>query len=445
MLESGGYPSEVASLLDVVFEKANTPLDRLRNEAGRCWRLCRAILSLNAIADEACANIGIPGATSNTRFLWEANTRLTSAGTLTKSHIRWATVLPKLRTPQVGITNRSMSMHVALDQSEVSVNWTVGGFLREEWTNKLNLLLLPWPLKIRATDFREVPGPTRNHDYFEYDSSENPSVQRIRDLIQNAKNEVGDVNAVIFPELALRARDLTKVKRVLKEQNVYGLLAGTRDHNKNYAHLARLDAKSDRWLDQDQHKHHRWCIDESQIRQYHLGSSLHPNKDCRWWESIDIQPRQINFLAMSGWLTMCALICEDLARSEPGLDTIRAVGPTLVIALLLDGPQMEARWPGRYASVLADDPGSSVLSVTALGMAERSRPIGMPASRIIGLWKDARTGSSEIEIAPGAEGVVLTLCAEYEKEWTADGRHDNTQAGVLSLAGIHQIHPKKRA
>jgi len=402
-VEHGKSPSPIRALLEAILDSAGTPLAQLRSDTSSCWRLCKAILSLHAIADEACVNVGIPsGREINNRFLFEANQRLTSVGTLSKERVRWATILPKLRTPQIGITLRSMSMHVALDQSEVGVDWSVGGILRERKERKLNLLILPWPLKIKATDFREVPGHTIQDDYFEYSPSEKLSLVRIRKLIQAAKQEVGDVNAVILPELALHAKQLARVKRELKEQGVFGLLAGTRDTNKNYAHLARLRDLSGNWRSQEQHKHHRWCIDESQIRQYHLGSSLHPSN--RWWESIDIQQRQINFLAVNGWLTMCALICEDLARSEPGLDTIRAVGPTLVVALLLDGPQLEARWSGRYASVLADDPGSSVLSVTALGMAERSRPGGMQASRVVALWKDARTGSSEIELEPGAEG-----------------------------------------
>jgi hypothetical protein len=51
---------------------------------------------------------------------------------------------------------------------------------------------------------------------------------------------------------------------------------------------------------------------------------------------------------------------------RPGADVMNAIGPNLVIALLMDGPQREHRWPGRYATVLADDPGSAVLTVTCL-------------------------------------------------------------------------------
>ena len=47
---------------------------------------------------------------------------------------------------------------------------------------------------------------------------------------------------------------------------------------------------------------------------------------------------------------------------------LRAVGPNLIIALLADGPQIASRWPGRYAAAFADDPGSSVLTLTSAGM-----------------------------------------------------------------------------
>src|SRR4029077_8941218 len=126
------------------------------------------------------------------------------------------------------------------------------------------------------------------------------------------------------------------------------------------------------WEHYRQHKHHRWCLDADQIQQYHLGPRLLPSK--RWWEAIDIPERTRLFIRAAENLTVCPVICEDLARIDPAADSVHAVGPELVVALLLDGPQLDTRWPARYASVLAGDPGSSGLSVTSLGMALRSRP-----------------------------------------------------------------------
>jgi hypothetical protein len=103
-------------------------------------------------------------------------------------------------------------------------------------------------------------------------------------------------------------------------------------------------------------------------------------------------------------------------------EIIRAVGPTVVIALLLDGPQLSSRWAARYASVLADDPGSAVLTLTSFGMVERSRPHGRDFSRVIALWKDPSRGTREISLEAGAQGVLLTTCGERATPRSADGR-----------------------
>jgi hypothetical protein len=125
-------------------------------------------------------------------------------------------------------------------------------------------------------------------------------------------------------------------------------------------------------------------------------------------------------------------------------DVVRAVGPNLVIALLMDGPQLRGRWPGRYAMSLADDPGSSVLSVTSIGMSDLSRPqdlsTGAMRNRVIALWKDAKSLSPvEIELPQGSDGIVLSISERYLEEWTADGRSDRKASGYPALTGIHPI------
>lgn len=115
------------------------------------------------------------------------------------------------------------------------------------------------------------------------------------------------------------------------------------------------------------------------------------------------------FISLRPWLTMSVLICEDLARPDPVGDLARAVGPNLIIALLMDGPQLADRWPARYAASLADDPGSSVLTVTSTGMSILSRPQeGENRSDVIALWKDARTGKArELQLPENAAALVL--------------------------------------
>src|SRR5262249_60062503 len=111
-------------------------------------------------------------------------------------------------------------------------------------------------------------------------------------------------------------------------------------------------------------------------------------------------------------VTVASLVCEDLAQIDAVAELLRSVGPTIVITPLLDGPQLSSRWAARYASVLADDPGSAVLTLTSSGMAQRSRPHGREPSPVIALWKDPVRGTREISLEPGAHGVLLTASAD---------------------------------
>lgn len=173
--------------------------------------------------------------------------------------------------------------------------------------------------------------------------------------------------------------------------------------------------------------------------QYGLGSCL--DVASNWWEHISITNRELYFVVLDNWLTICPLICEDLARQDPVGELVRAVGPNLVIALLMDAPQLASRWPARYATVRADDPGSSVLTLTSLGMAELSRPpAGSVASKAIALWKDARSGEAiSIELPKDKQGAVLSLSRVFVKEYAADGRNDGGATGYPTLTGVHYV------
>jgi len=193
-----------------------------------------------------------------------------------------------------------------------------------------------------------------------------------------------------------------------------------------------------RVLQYGQSKHHRWQLTRSQIIQYGLGGVLNPFNT--WWEHISLPKRAVDFMAVNDWLTFSVLICEDLARQEPVLEIVRAVGPNLVIALLMDGPQLRSRWSARYATVLADDPGCSVLTVTSIGMAELCKPHGMPRSRMVGLWKDGKTKDLvELELPQGSKALAISLAVESDGEWTADGRHDDKTSCFPVLAGLHPV------
>lgn len=144
---------------------------------------------------------------------------------------------------------------------------------------------------------------------------------------------------------------------------------------------------------------------------------------------------------MNKWLTFAVLICEDLARQDPIAELVRCVGPNLVVALLMDGPQMPDRWSARYATVLAEDPRSSVLTLTSGGMVDLSNAqFGGTSPRSIALWRDAASPRArQIHLQEGAEGVILRLGHKMETEWTADGRSDRGTTGYIVLNGVYQV------
>ncbi|HEY9422311.1 MAG TPA: hypothetical protein VIW92_12910, partial [Thermoanaerobaculia bacterium] len=370
-------------------------------------------------------------------------------------------MLPKMRTPRVGITLRSLSHYVTAHESEVSVVWRSIPWINTD-ENTVNIMVVPWPYEMNATWFspeyhsihRHNRGPSR---YFKYSGCDEdfPSAQVVG-MVKDAMKKVGRIHIVVFPELALKKKELHALKSELARELPLAfmpmLVSGVRSDEgsgdtETYASGSSLGRNqvvlttffAGKWYDLFQDKHHRWKLEGSQIKQYNFGSVLPGNQE--WWEAIKIAPRRMTFLAPNGWLALCPLICEDLARLEPVSELIRGVGPTLAIAILLDGPQIQQRWPARYASVLADDPGTSVLTVSSLGMAERSLSPdrGAEPNRTVALWKDMRKGWEPITLGKDERAVVLTVAAEWSKEYTADGRDDHESAALFVLQGVNRL------
>ena len=121
---------------------------------------------------------------------------------------------------------------------------------------------------------------------------------------------------------------------------------------------------------------------------------------------------------------------------------MNAIGPNLVVALLMDGPQLEQRWPGRYATALAEDPGSAVLTVTSLGMVERSRNPGDAQNREIALWKEPNGRARVLKLSEGSHGLLLTLTNRLVENFTLDGRGDGKMSMQFALGAARGVtHP----
>lgn len=447
---AGDPPEDVQQLWATVLTHLDVPVTQLAT--GQPWVMCEATLALHAIADEASAGSagGGPGGGPGTVYRAKAREVLTRHGTLSRMPADRLTVLPKSRTTSVGITHRSVSRYGATAWDGIDVEWHRVPVRRRgsaAVTRHANILLLPWPLRIRESDFVPVPGSVRRPErepfgFFSYEPSEPLDLDLVDRLIDAALEEVDDVDAVVLPEGRLDERQVAQFEALLARRRVPMLVSGLRPDPPapdrfpgNGVHTGLL--VGDRWWHYRQHKHHRWFLNDTQIEAYNIAGALHPS--VRWWEAMEIPRRSVHFLELGGGITVAAVVCEDLARLDGVAELVRSVGPTLVVTLLLDGPQLTSRWTARYASVLADDPGSAVLTLTALGMATRSQPKGYPPSRVIALWKDPIRGLREIPCDPGSQGVLLKAVLDRSSRYAADGRAPVDDVTDFYIAGVHQL------
>jgi hypothetical protein len=461
------FPRSLRKLKDVVFGEKYR-LHSTQNEDELTAEFLPALISLHALADQACAGFGISSRRSD--MLGElgfiANLHLALTGSLSTLPMRHGIVLPKSRTPQSGLSLRSLSHHLTYHQTEASILWrSIPWVNREDQENTINVLAIPHPYNTQSIWFKPVrnPVPEAGGTHFrlfnyEPDDSANLSVASVIALVMDALKKVSHVHVLVFPELALKECELRQLQSALiknlrdnalkrdeKLPQIPLIVAGLRDqiddakkqHSVNRVVLSTYFAN--RWYDLWQHKHHRWKLDDGQIERYALAGTLNVGR--MFWEATPIRHRRLIFLVPNGWMNLCPLICEDLARLEPMSSLIRGVGPTLVLATLMDGPQLSNRWSARYVGVLADDPGSSVLTLSSLGMVQQSRLNGKPVDLTVGLWKDSLIGERAITFEKDTAAALLTLNATWTEEWTADGRSDQVNAAVFALRSL-QFLPK---
>lgn len=484
------------------------------------WQLC---LTLLIIADEASEGVGQrgfrKGGAGKTWVMEAVDRRILEAMdqmqnglsipqqdglrlyTLSSANPDEVCVLPKSRTTQVGCTIRNLSHNLALlpAQGIARAAWVYGQEANTpSAANPLRLLLIPYPYTIEATCFeavatskdecskqfgwfsvapKSVP-PTVDGKPVSEEQATAAFLKFVGLLIERMTADIGGVDVIVFPELALTDRlhtalldwvnktqpdvevivaGLTSYRFETDGKDEQGLSTGKKEERTrsgNFAAITVFSELSDaerasRVQNGQTHlpprnqvtsyhdKHHRWKLDRDQITRYGLGASLDPSIE--WWERQEILSRRLTVLSLRDNVTATVLICEDLARTDPAQEVLRAIGPKLIFALLMDGPQIRTRWPARYATVLADDPGSSVLTFTSLGLIERSNSSGkFQKSHCVGLWRDAGGDTQELMVAPEYHGLALTLSQISVDEQTIDGREDQNAATWI-LSGVSPV------
>jgi hypothetical protein len=445
-MDGGPAPSEINEAWKTISASGSLEIGKI----GFDRTLVRALALIVAVADEACFGFGIRDLLRDAVDS-RAISNLTKRNTLCEAiHYSYMTVLPKVHNPVTGMTLRSLTHNLALwDRPEVSAKWAQ--VILPNVDHGLNVLLVPWPLKIPPRAFRDSQQSCDMPPEFGFFTYEMPTgrldVDRVRALFDRAEELVGTVDMVIFPELSISQDDFDLVREALAPTLVVAGIGGPAEADalgRNDVAIAIPTPKTQTHI---QSKHHRWRLDGPQIAQYGFGPALAKHE--YWWEAIRIPQRSLTVFAAKKWLTFSVLLCEDLARQDPVAELVRSLGPNLLIALLMDGPQIPERWSARYATVLAEDPRCSVLTLTCAGMvdlARSQRPDSDRGPRSIALWRDALSGQARpILLETDAEGVVVSLSHEMRKEWSADGRHDDASTGYLLLQGVHQVSPRQPA
>jgi hypothetical protein len=389
-------------------------------------------------------------------------------------------------------SNKKNSLFTKLQSATVE-----GDGQQKKNLSALNILLIPWPFELKITDLKKInlpkeSGEESKHEYFIYQPKEyedrslmisvrSKFKDEITQLVIDAKNESGGIDIIVFPESALNIELRIALVEICLENDISGYVCGCLDSSSadnddpnqgcdrlgsnsvqthffdwnrditkqniemlkklNSSHKPkRISKKIYAKISENavtQHKHHRWKLSPYQIKKYNLGGALSVSKN--WWEGIHVEDREINFFNLGEELTMCSLICEDLARQDPIADLLRSVGPNLVITLLMDGEQLKHRWSSRYASILSDDPGSAVITLTSLGMVKRDNDVLRKDSLSIGMVSDSKGNFNEIRLAHGKKAALVTLNLNPVHENLADRQNSFCYTNHLTLGGIHYI------
>ncbi len=260
---SGNPPALLVREWQALHGCLDEPLARLSSAEN--WRMCEALLTLHAIADEACAGLGVAlTSSSGSGPVYRARGRelLARRGTLTRFPTHVFRVLPKVRTSPSGTSVRSLSRYACVHPPGVVARWhkIVTGSRRGTDPRSLgcSFLLLPWPLRVREADFHPIEGSVHSLDkepygFFEFAPAEGLDLGLLDRTLVAARDEVDDVNIVCFPESAIEEGEVEPLEALLASHGVSGLVTGVRPRPQrsgqlpgNWVHIAHWTASTGR-------------------------------------------------------------------------------------------------------------------------------------------------------------------------------------------------------
>lgn len=295
---------DLAREWEIVCQEFARPLSKTRDQRS----LCEALVKLVAVADQVCEGVGA----SRDQTAGEYNPiqdvgadLLVKTGTLClgidPSRLR---VLPRMHTPQNGLTERSLSRYLSLcDAGEVTPQWHFSPFPQKE----MNLLLIPWPFEVVINGFRAAADTAgRLPKDFGFFALSSDSGGRFDDLTRlvvalhaEGERKLGRIDGVVLPELSITNDQFDALRTSLPPECF--LIAGVgRGASDGLRGTNQVRLSFPQLADVVQRKHHPWKLDESQVIQYGLGGVLSPYRE--WWEYIDCTDRYlILFRSVRTW------------------------------------------------------------------------------------------------------------------------------------------------
>lgn len=426
---------------------------------------------LFVLSDVACNNVGFApaskGSSSLDEEMWSFSIQAlasssvdTSSASIGKSFLLPSSlapqadadvvcVKPKSLIPRVGSGTRVFSSNLALlpPRGLVRTQWIVGPENSGAKSDSgLNILALPFPYRFSEDEFdvKEIAiGPNEKPvTVFKLKQSwleDEPFAQFLRDtaemLTECSQGKGRTIHGIVLPELALNKERFGEFAEFVKSQNpsLEFIVSGTSENCEsdpvegNYVWTRRFipqssgrHEKSDAYIEVSQSKHHRWNLNGEQIKGYSLDyKGSNGLSEASHWENFAGRPRELNFVAYRRKSVFCSIVCEDLARSEPCHEIIRAVGPNLIFALLMDGPQIEQRWGAKYASLFSDDHGCAVMTLSSLalvGLSQRTQPPDRVNHSVLYFRSPEMSEAISVKTDVPGTGVLLRLTPDRDRE-----------------------------
>jgi hypothetical protein len=283
-----------------------------------------AALRLLAAADEASAGVGFGKATWVARVARVASHRNDSCSVTILVDVNECAVQPKGRTPPVGCNLRSMSMHLALLPPTTVVRALhLDPTSPVNYRKQLGVLLVPYPYLISDADLRGRPvqGQRWGHLSVRCSWGRTPIPSELArfvvGLVRAARVARRRTDVVILPELALSAEQLRALWVYLQKIGIRLLVTGVHEvegrsrPSRNVAVGCLAGKGRDDYLQWRQSKHHRWRVDDWQIKNY--GLPLDPAR--LWWEDIDVDTRTVVATRFTDGGTLACLVCEGWGSS----------------------------------------------------------------------------------------------------------------------------------